>query len=361
MNLEKIKSQSGYSSLTYFSQEAIADYETIIDQEDLVILKKDKHIHFYAENMNDFVLALKPYEGIEVHFIPEEWVEYLRVNGYYIIADFSEFRCQLRNYDVKIDYLEENEISQALNIAKACENMSRGYKGHSYDFYREWLEGTEVNLKALDLKVHAILKYGHPIQGTLLAAVYNDTLWIRDLSVDPNKHRQGVGSKLMAMAFSFGMKHQAKKAYLMADKKNRSGIKLYKKFGFKASDESEIQMGKVDKSALTIYLNHQVKVTMDRPLGSQHPKYDMVYPINYGYLENTVSGDLQPIDAYVIDQEQALESYEGKVIAIVFRADDIEDKLVVSNQSFSKEQIYEKIKFTEQYFKSSIIMADSKE
>ena len=39
------------------------------------------------------------------------------------------------------------------------------------------------------------------------------------------------------------------------------------------------------------YLNTKVKVIMDRKMGSSHPKYGFIYPVNYGYVPNTISGD----------------------------------------------------------------------
>jgi len=32
------------------------------------------------------------------------------------------------------------------------------------------------------------------------------------------------------------------------------------------------------------FLNKEVKVIIDRPLGSKHPKFAFEYPINYGYI-----------------------------------------------------------------------------
>ena len=39
---------------------------------------------------------------------------------------------------------------------------------------------------------------------------------------------------------------------------------------------------------------------MDRPLGCKHPKYGFIYPVNYGYVPKTVSGDGEEWDAYVL-------------------------------------------------------------
>lgn len=39
------------------------------------------------------------------------------------------------------------------------------------------------------------------------------------------------------------------------------------------------------------YLNQNVRVKVDRPLGSKHPKHGFIYPVNYGFVPDTISGD----------------------------------------------------------------------
>ena len=109
------------------------------------------------------------------------------------------------------------------------------------------------------------------------------------------------------------------------------------------------------------FLNKKVKVKIDRPLGSSHPKYkDMIYPINYGYIENTISGDGDPIDVFVLGEDKPVEEVECKIIAIVKREDDNEDKLVgvptYCSKNFTIEEIEEQIYFQEKYFKSNIMV-----
>lgn len=42
------------------------------------------------------------------------------------------------------------------------------------------------------------------------------------------------------------------------------------------------------------------ELRVDRPKGSRHPRYaEQVYPLDYGYLEGTVSGDGQGVDVWV--------------------------------------------------------------
>lgn len=41
------------------------------------------------------------------------------------------------------------------------------------------------------------------------------------------------------------------------------------------------------------------KIIIDRPKGSRHPKYpNLIYPVDYGYLENTTSMDGGGIDIW---------------------------------------------------------------
>jgi inorganic pyrophosphatase len=42
------------------------------------------------------------------------------------------------------------------------------------------------------------------------------------------------------------------------------------------------------------------RIVIDRPKGSVHPRYpDLVYPLDYGYLEDTRAGDGAGIDVWV--------------------------------------------------------------
>lgn len=102
-----------------------------------------------------------------------------------------------------------------------------------------------------------------------------------------------------------------------------------------------------------------VTVTVDRLLGTYHPKHkDMYYPINYGYIEGITAADGEEQDAYILGVNEAVKEFTGKIIAVIHRFDDVEEKWVVcpENVTFSKEEIMEMVKFQEQYFKSEIRM-----
>lgn len=102
-----------------------------------------------------------------------------------------------------------------------------------------------------------------------------------------------------------------------------------------------------------------MRVVVDRPLGSYHPEYkDMYYPVNYGYIEGIIAPDGDEQDAYIIGADEPVKEFVGKIIAIIHRNDDVEEKWVVAPQKlyFTKEQIREKVLFTEQYYDFEIIM-----
>lgn len=105
------------------------------------------------------------------------------------------------------------------------------------------------------------------------------------------------------------------------------------------------------------YLGQTVKVKMDRPLGTKHPKHGYIYEVNYGYIPNTISGDGEELDAYVLGEHTPLKEFEGEVIAIIHRTNDDDDKLVVvaKGKNYTDEQIRALTEFQEQWFESVII------
>ena len=105
------------------------------------------------------------------------------------------------------------------------------------------------------------------------------------------------------------------------------------------------------------YLNKTITVKMDRPLGSKHPDWDLIYEVNYGYVPNTISGDGEELDCYVLGVDKPLDSFTGKCIAIVHRTNDNDDKLIIvpDGMNFTDEEIRNLTNFQEKYFKSIII------
>ena len=102
-----------------------------------------------------------------------------------------------------------------------------------------------------------------------------------------------------------------------------------------------------------------VKVIVDRPLGTFHPKHkDIYYSVNYGYIPGVIAPDGDEQDAYILGVNQPVKEFIGKVIAIIHRFDDVEEKWVVvpENISFTKDEIMQSVAFQEQYFRTEIRM-----
>ena len=105
------------------------------------------------------------------------------------------------------------------------------------------------------------------------------------------------------------------------------------------------------------YLGQTVSVVMDRPLGSKHPKHGFIYPVNYGYIPNIISGDGEELDAYVLGVQEPINKFTGKCIAIIHRTDDNDDKLIIvpEGMDFSNEEIEKEVAFQEKWFHHIII------
>ena len=106
------------------------------------------------------------------------------------------------------------------------------------------------------------------------------------------------------------------------------------------------------------YLGTIVDVDIDIRIGDVHPEYPQtVYEVNYGHVPNTVSGDGEELDVYVFGIDKRIDEFKGRVIAIIHRLNDDDDKLIVveDGKDFSDEEIRKKVNFIEQYFESIII------
>ena len=105
------------------------------------------------------------------------------------------------------------------------------------------------------------------------------------------------------------------------------------------------------------YLGKELYIKIDRPLGSKHPKHGFIYPINYGYVPNTISGDGEELDAYLLGVFEPVDDYNGKCIAIIHRTNDNDDKLIVVpiDKNYSDDEIEALVEFQEEYFKHVLI------
>ena len=114
------------------------------------------------------------------------------------------------------------------------------------------------------------------------------------------------------------------------------------------------------KALARSYLGKTVHIGIDRPIGYVHhkEKYDLVYPINYGYVPGVIGGDGEEMDVYLLGIDAPVQEFDAHIIAIIHRQNDIEDKLVGApiGVAFTKEEISAAVHFQEQYYRSYIEM-----
>ena len=112
------------------------------------------------------------------------------------------------------------------------------------------------------------------------------------------------------------------------------------------------------KALVNSYLGKTVTIKIDRPIGYVHQKknYTLTYPINYGYIPGVLGGDGEELDVYLLGVDVPVSEFNGKIIGIVHRHNDVEDKLVMAPKepSFTAEEIADAVRFQEQYYDSEI-------
>ena len=104
------------------------------------------------------------------------------------------------------------------------------------------------------------------------------------------------------------------------------------------------------------FIGKTVTVRVDRPLGSKHPEAGFIYPVNYGFLPDVPAPDGEDMDAYVLGVFKPLKTFTGNCIAVIQRADDNDDKVIVvpEGKSFTDEQILALTEFQERFFQPSV-------
>lgn len=109
-------------------------------------------------------------------------------------------------------------------------------------------------------------------------------------------------------------------------------------------------------------IGKNVMVIVDRPIGSYHPEFsDLCYPVNYGFVQGVYAADGEEQDAYILGVDEPIDEFCGRVIGIVHRKNDVEDKWIVANplQKFSKSEILQQIDFQERFFDIELILDDA--
>lgn len=122
---------------------------------------------------------------------------------------------------------------------------------------------------------------------------------------------------------------------------------------------TEVFMTPKEREALIkAYLGKTAEVIIDRPIGYVHHTKGITlhYTVNYGYLPGVTGGDGEEQDVYVLGVSEPLERFTGRIIAVIRRRDDNEDKFVAAPEgmAFHQGEIAKAVHFVEKYFDSRV-------
>lgn len=182
------------------------------------------------------------------------------------------------------------------------------------------------------------------------------TPWVGFVYTFPEYRGKRRVGKLLEYAYMIAKNDGHKHIYISTGETG-----LYEKYGYhfwKTMQDAHGEDSRVYKTDVTTMdysdvLGSSVSGTIDRLLGSAHPRHpEMIYPINYGYVDGVFAGDGSEQDVYVFGTDQPLKTFVGKVIGVYHRLNDNEDKWIVSldGEMIPAEDILDAIDFQEQYF-----------
>jgi inorganic pyrophosphatase len=105
------------------------------------------------------------------------------------------------------------------------------------------------------------------------------------------------------------------------------------------------------------YIGKTVTVIVDRPYGSFHPHNpDVLYPLNYGFIDENTDEDAEFHDAYIYGPEEPLESFKGTVIGMICHKEG-PSRFIVGRigEQFDPKDVMETVAFEEQYYDTRFI------
>lgn len=175
-----------------------------------------------------------------------------------------------------------------------------------------------------------------------------------------------LSEQLLRAASDYAAELGFSRVFLVSDH-----VGLYEKYGFRKVDERPAPWNPAEMESVFFrhtghvpdvseLIGRAVSGTIDRPMGSRHPRAEFLYPVNYGYVDGVPALDGDEQDAYFLGVDRPVERFAGRVIAVYHRFDDIEDKWIVAPEGvdFPDEEILRQIHFQEQFFHGRLCRAN---
>ena len=188
------------------------------------------------------------------------------------------------------------------------------------------------------------------------------TPWVGFVYTFPEFRGKKRMGKLLEHVYSLAKKDGHKTIYISTEE-----VDLYEKYGFTFwktmknnwDEETRVYRMEIVDMDYGDIIGKEVSGTIDRPLGSSHPHHpDLVYLINYGYVDGVFADDGDEQDVYVFGTDKPIQTYKGKVVAVIHRLNDCEDKWIVSldGTPLDRDMILQATEFQEQYFMGELYL-----
>lgn len=264
IDYEKYLALSGHFTHTSFQYRDFRDlwgFRVLAESPDGFLLGKtvrkpeESEIIWAANDPEGFLLLLKDYPRCLVKFIPIEWVETLKRNGFreygvlreYWMTDLSPFR----ETEGEFAFGTPEEAGIIASLTRGNRLLSREFLGETPAFVKRWMAGTDPSLETCGAGRTRVLVHreGNQILGAAFVAIYGidspkgSVLWLRELAVKNGFHGRGIGRSLARAALKYGWQNGAKRSFLMADDLNVPAIRLYRSLGYLSNDgEAQIDL-----------------------------------------------------------------------------------------------------------------------
>lgn len=196
----------------------------------------------------------------------------------------------------------------------------------------------------------------------------NKRVYLEAFRIDKQWQGQGLGQKLINYCIDYLIKIGYTEFTIGVENDNEIAKHIYFKLGFTEAidkghgnefDPSEyiLYLKNIKNIDTKSYIGKTITAKIDRQIGSKHLKYGFIYPINYGYIPNTISGDGEELDCYILGVFEPIESFTGTCIGIIHRLNDNDDKLVLvpEDKKYTHDEIRALTEFQERFFESTII------
>lgn len=189
-----------------------------------------------------------------------------------------------------------------------------------------------------------------------------ETMQMVFLAVKDENRQKGTGTALLD-----SLRTMAEDRHLSRISANvpSSLKKFFEEYGFEqAGDPAEagdISILPMEYLLGRKYLGRTVTVTVDRPYGSFHPHNpDVLYPLNYGYVDELISEDGEFQDAWIYGPEEPVETFRGCVAGIIYHKDGPSRFIVCRiGEQPDRQAIMEAVAFEEQYYDTRFVWASS--